>query len=74
VSSSARVAAPAGRRGVPVAAPAVSAITMGDGARVALRGNVFAGFGANPVQGLPDGEREPMRAANVVVADASTFR
>jgi serine/threonine protein phosphatase PrpC len=74
VSSAGRVAPPVGRRGAAAPAPVLPAITMGDGVRVALRGNVFAGFGANPVQGLPDAERTPMRAANVVVSDASAFR
>jgi hypothetical protein len=74
VSSAVRVAPPVGRRGAPAATPLVAAVTLGDGARAVLRGNVFAGFGGNPVQGLPDAEREPMRAANVVVSDVSTFR
>jgi hypothetical protein len=41
---------------------------MQDGAEVVLRRNVFAGFGELPVLGLPQAERDPMRAANVVVA------
>lgn len=48
--------------------PDVPAIAMQDGAEVQLRRNVFAGFGEMPVLGLPQAERDPLRAANVVVA------
>jgi hypothetical protein len=48
----------------PVAPPA---ITAGDGATVVLRRNVFIGFGAAPVSGLPEADREPVRTGNVVV-------
>ncbi len=54
-----------GREGASVPA---SAITVGDRAQVVLRHNVFAGFGAMPVHGLPAAEWEPVRAANVVVS------
>ncbi|BCS32195.1 hypothetical protein TBR22_A14050 [Luteitalea sp. TBR-22] len=47
-------------------------VVVGEAARVALRRNVFAGFGASPVAGLPDVEREPLRAANVVVSESSS--
>ncbi len=50
------------------AAPVEPAISIGDGATAVLRRNVFAGFGIDPVRGLPDSEREPLRAANVVVS------
>ncbi|MBA2354612.1 MAG: hypothetical protein H0V80_08095, partial [Acidobacteria bacterium] len=43
------------------------AITVGDGARVMLRHNVFSGFGPDPFAGLPAADREQMRAGNVVV-------
>jgi hypothetical protein len=33
---------------------------------------VLAGFGPTPVAGLPDAERELLRAANVVVSDSSS--
>jgi serine/threonine protein phosphatase PrpC len=52
---------------VPPPMPDVPAITMQDGAQVELRRNVFAGFGASPVHGLPAADREAVRAANVVV-------
>jgi len=48
--------------------PPAAAITVADGARLTLRRNVFAGLGANPVQGGSDAGREPLRAANVVVS------
>ncbi len=51
------------------------AITVGEGAQAALRRNVFAGFGPDPVTGLSEAEREPLRAANVVVSsDVSPSR
>lgn len=51
------------------------AITMQDGAEAVLRRNVFAGFGAVPVPGLPEAEQEPLRTSNVVVsADPSSPR
>jgi serine/threonine protein phosphatase PrpC len=48
--------------------PDVAAITLQEGAQAILRRNVFAGFGALPVPGLPEGERDAMRATNVVVS------
>lgn len=48
------------------------AVVLGDAARVTLRRNVLAGFGPTPVAGLPDAERELLRAANVVVSDSSS--
>jgi hypothetical protein len=47
-------------------------VVLGDAARVTLRRNVLAGFGPTPVAGLPDADREPLRAANVVVSDSSS--
>lgn len=51
------------------------AITQDASAQVLLRQNVFAGFGPDPVKGLPAADREHLRADNVVVsADASIPR
>jgi hypothetical protein len=49
-------------------APEAFAIAMAGDASAVLRRNVFAGFGASPIAGLPDVEREPVRATNVVVS------
>ena len=66
-------AAPALRRPAQPAVPDIFAVHLGDGARVVLHSNVFAGFGSMPVKGLGEAEREPLRAANVVVSpDPST--
>lgn len=60
------------RRGGGEDAPA---ITQDASAQVLLRQNVFAGFGPEPVKGLPAADREHLRADNVVVsADASILR
>lgn len=63
---------PASRRPVPPVAD-VAAISVDDDAEVVMRRNVFVGFGAMPIRGLPEAERERVRAANVVMsADPST--
>lgn len=57
----------AATRGRPVADD-VAAIRLEEGAQALLRRNVFAGFGVDPVPGLPEAERDSMRTANVVMA------
>jgi serine/threonine protein phosphatase PrpC len=63
-----------GTRGAPSSVvPGIFAVHLEDGARVVLNRNVFAGFGATPIKGLSDADREPVRTANVVVSpDRST--
>jgi len=43
-------------------------VTLDGTAQVVLRRNVFTGHGRDLVAGLPEADREPLRAANVVVA------
>ena len=51
------------------------AVVLGEGARAVVDRNVFVGFGSDPVQGLPEAERERLRAANVLTTAApSTVR
>jgi serine/threonine protein phosphatase PrpC len=56
-------------------APPVPAVVLGEGARASVDRSVFVGFGGDPVQGLPETERERLRAANVLITAApSTVR
>jgi serine/threonine protein phosphatase PrpC len=44
------------------------AVSLGDAAQAVLRRNVFTGYGRDLVAGLPDAERDQVRAANIVVS------
>ena len=55
--------------------PSTPPVTVADGAQVLLRRNVFAGYGPELLTGLPEADRELVRAANVVVSsDAPAVR
>lgn len=47
---------------------ASAAITVSDPAQATLRRNVFAGYGNEPVKGLPAAQARPLLSGNVIVA------
>ena len=52
-----------------------TAVSLAEAAQAVLRRNVFTGYGRDLVNGLPDTERDQVRAANIVVpADAPAGR
>jgi serine/threonine protein phosphatase PrpC len=55
---------------VRTASGVTSAVEIQGGGRPSLVGNVISGFGASPVSGLADGERERLAQQNLLMPDA----